>query len=558
MVYDNIFFEFHLILMKATGEQLAIKEAAEKGLSFKVLAYAGSGKTKTMLAACRVISANNTKNGKDGKGLFLAFNRAIADEAAMNLRKFSINAEAKTWHKLAISSIQHQFNSKLNNLSNANKDLIALMDSLGTIPSLNIKIERNEKDIKLKKQTNYVSARALKYMICAAIEDYCSSADTEIKTIHFENSRPDWIEPLYFHREIVQKYLLPIAKKAWEAICDPDNQKFQLTFGHALKIYQLSRPDLSCLYSYLIVDEAQDTDRVALEIINSQDMNKIQIIVVGDSFQQIYQWRGAQDALRNISIPLEFYLTKSFRFGTELADFATSILKLHFTNKAISPIIGNETIKTSITQCKNKYHNYDELNAIITRTNSGAFEVLMKLKEDFPHLNISLNIDLRSINKFVDAYERLSTFKPQHSDSPLAIFSSIGELEEYLDHANLDSEISTPYNLIKLFGLLKIKNTLSQIKNHTYSSCLCITTAHKSKGLEYDNVLIYNDFNDFIFKSKNTDKVNKDDMQYIFQPKTDEEARLFYVAVTRAKKKLILENLHSYINNLSSSLEKQL
>ena len=82
--------------------------------------------------------------------VFLAFNRAIADEAAMNLRKFSINAEAKTWHKLAISSIQHQFNSKLNNLSNANKDLIALMDSLGTIPSLNIKIERNEKDIKLK------------------------------------------------------------------------------------------------------------------------------------------------------------------------------------------------------------------------------------------------------------------------------------------------------------------------------------------------------------------------------------------------------------------------
>ena len=47
----------------------------------------------------------------------------------------------------------------------------------------NIKIERKEKDIKLKKQTNYVSARALKYMICAAIEDYCSSADTEIKTI---------------------------------------------------------------------------------------------------------------------------------------------------------------------------------------------------------------------------------------------------------------------------------------------------------------------------------------------------------------------------------------
>lgn len=538
--------------MKATDEQLAIKNAAENGISFKVLAYAGSGKTKTMLAACRVISANNINNNKHGRGLFLAFNRAIAEEADRNLKKFSINAEAKTWHKLAISSINQEFNKKLNNLSGANKDLINLMDSFGVIPSLNIKIDKTENNKKLKKSSNYVSSRALKYMISAAIEDYCSSSDIEIKSIHFENLKPDWIEPLYFHKEIVQKYLLPIAKKTWEAICDPNNHNFQLTFGHALKIYQLSKPDLSTLYNYLIVDEAQDTDKVALEIINTQDRNKIQIIVVGDSFQQIYQWRGAQDALQNISIPHEFSLTKSFRFGNELADFASSILKSHFKHKNITPISGNELINTSIIQCKNKYQNYDKLNAIITRTNSGAFEVFIKLTNDYPHLNIDLNIDLRSINKFIDAYERLSNLKPQHSDSPLAIFSSIIELEEYLDHANLDSEISTPYNLIKFFGLLKIKNTLSQIeKKKTKSNNLCITTAHKSKGLEYDNVLIYNDFNDFIFKSKSTGKENKDDMQYVFQPKTDEEARLFYVAITRAKKKLILENLHCYISNFS-------
>ena len=537
--------------MKATDEQLAIKSAAEKGLSFKVLAYAGSGKTKTMLAACRVISANNLLNNKHERGLFLAFNRAIAEEAGQNLRKFSINAEAKTWHKLAISSINHKFGSKLNNLSGANKDLIALIDSFGIIPSLNIKIEKAEKNVKLKKTTNYVSSRAFKYMICAAIEEFCSSADLELKSLHFENSRPDWIEPLHFHKEIVQRHLLHIEKKTWEALCDPTNHKFQLTFGHVLKIYQLSKPDLSSLYSYLIVDEAQDTDRVALEIINAQDTNKIQIIVVGDSFQSIYQWRGAQDALQNISISHEFSLTKSFRFGNELADFASSILKSHFKDKITNPILGNDVISTSIIQCKTKYQNYDELDAIITRTNSGAFEVFMKLKDDYPHLNIALNIDLRSINKFVDAYERLSTLKPQHSDSPLAIFSSIMELEEYLDHANLDSEISTPYNLIKLFGLLKIKHTISQIERSSQSNNLCITTAHKAKGLEYNSVLIYNDFNDFIFKAKNTDKTNKDDIQYIFQPKTDEEARLFYVAITRAKKKLVLENLNCNLTKFS-------
>lgn len=47
-----------------------------------------------------------------------------------------------------------------------------------------------------------------------------------------------------------------------------------------------------------------------------------------------------------------------------------------------------------------------------------------------------------------------------------------------------------------------------------------ITTAHKSKGLEWDNVELSDDFPDPYFN------------------KNDEEKRLFYVAMTRAKKNL--------------------
>jgi hypothetical protein len=52
-----------------------------------------------------------------------------------------------------------------------------------------------------------------------------------------------------------------------------------------------------------------------------------QIIYVGDPYQQIYEWRGAVNAMAQIDAP-ERPLTESFRFGQTLAALASRVLAL--------------------------------------------------------------------------------------------------------------------------------------------------------------------------------------------------------------------------------------
>jgi len=73
-----------------------------------------------------------------------------------------------------------------------------------------------------------------------------------------------------------------------------------------LKLYQLSNPVLQ--YDCILLDEAQDINPVTGEIIFSQSRafnfysKKTSIILVGDSHQQIYSFRGARDQRRTEKI----------------------------------------------------------------------------------------------------------------------------------------------------------------------------------------------------------------------------------------------------------------
>ncbi|MGY3621811.1 hypothetical protein [Bradyrhizobium sp. USDA 10063] len=44
------------------------------------------------------------------------------------------------------------------------------------------------------------------------------------------------------------------------------------------------------------------------------------MIYVGDKYRQIYEWRGAVNAMKKIETQGETYLTTSFRFGTAIAE----------------------------------------------------------------------------------------------------------------------------------------------------------------------------------------------------------------------------------------------
>jgi superfamily I DNA/RNA helicase len=71
-----------------------------------------------------------------------------------------------------------------------------------------------------------------------------------------------------------------------------------------------------------MIDEAQDLNPVMRAI---GEASGARLFPVGDPWQQIYTWRGAEDALERL--PGErLYLSQSFRFGEAIAEVARRIL----------------------------------------------------------------------------------------------------------------------------------------------------------------------------------------------------------------------------------------
>ncbi|MFP6812759.1 MAG: AAA family ATPase, partial [Moraxella sp.] len=84
-----------------TDEQHQAVEMALTRQSFKVVAYAGAGKTTTL---------NLIGNQLRGRGIYLAFNKAIAAEAQ---RKFPHHVDCRTFHSLAFRHTARDITAKL-------------------------------------------------------------------------------------------------------------------------------------------------------------------------------------------------------------------------------------------------------------------------------------------------------------------------------------------------------------------------------------------------------------------------------------------------------------
>lgn len=87
---------------QATYEQATAIDNARLGQSFKVIAYAGTGKTTTL----QMISDAMPNR----RGMYLAFNKGIAGEAQ---NKFHRGVDCRTFHSLAYRSVPRGVTDKL-------------------------------------------------------------------------------------------------------------------------------------------------------------------------------------------------------------------------------------------------------------------------------------------------------------------------------------------------------------------------------------------------------------------------------------------------------------
>jgi len=490
--------------MKPTKQQIEILNSIEKYENIKINAFAGTGKTTTLK-----LIANNFLTKKI---LYLAFNTGIKNEA---ISIFPRNTIVKTTHGLAFAAIKQYTDINLSKLTNYRAI-----------------------DISKKFRITYTKAiAALKIF-----ENFCNNRATDIS-----------------EKDIEHKTAKTMFEDMKDGIMTPSHS-FYLKYFYLL-ISEDKIPQSK--YDIIMLDEAQDTNGVTLGIFKY--LNAKTRIYVGDKHQQIYSFRGSQNSLDRLDTDIELYLSYSFRFTNEIANYANILLK-NFKNE-----------KVKIETVANINKEDIQTNAFISRTNAMLIsEMATRIEYKKPFVTIrdpkeifSLTIDLYyCLNNEKDLITRNKFLKDFADDEEVAAYAK--EVEDF--------ELKTALKVVKeyqekIFDFKDIADKFykawqNRVRNgfeQRIEEILFLTTAHTSKGLEWDRVVIADDYNDFAdlildMECDTLQEFQKNQKELPNQELID-EFNLFYVAITRAKKQIFKDssNFHYLMsNNIERLINKRI
>lgn len=496
--------------MKPTIEQLSILEEFKNHDILKINAVAGSGKSTTL----RLLAEQNKV-----KSLYICFNKQNATLAS---ESFPSYVDCKTVHSLAYAVFGKHLTHKLNT-----KDFKYI--NRGRTPKEIVNLY-NIQDIRDDEYNYILPARVIASVAKSVVEVYQNSKDKGISEIHVTHSLKERLKlnttPCSSLDNYVLTEVIKYSNLLWKDKTNPDSV-VKCDHDTYQKLYQLSSPKLD--YSIIYLDEAQDSSPVVLDILKQQ--TDIKIVYVGDTYQSIYAFRQAVNAMEMVS-GKTMCLSQSFRYGEAIADVANFIIKSDspIVKKPEINVKGLSTIESCILDrpCKDDevFKKYTKLY----RTNS----VLLSDAVDLigQGVKIKCEIDPTKFKSLILSSEAL--YKGEHNkikDDEISLYAS---WQDMLDDADEDPEIK------RLVGIVLSNNTwryayaldelIKDRKKPNSRYDILLTTAHKSKGMEWENVVIADDFNIDMIKPKDQTPPNK------------QEVNLFYVACTRAINNLVLPN----------------
>lgn len=459
-----------------TPEQAAI--IGWSGRKLVVRAFAGTGKTSTLV---RFALAN-----PDSRMLYLAYNRAVRDEAE---QKFPFNVECKTSHQLAWPNFGRHYQQRLT----------------GNLRITDVARQLNTRHWPLAR----VATITLNAFLC--------SADCQFGLQHLpdENARSG----------LSAEKILAAAQLLWRESVRQDGV-FPVTHDVYLKRYQLSEPNLAKRWQTVLFDEGQDANPVTQALVLSQRCN---VVMVGDRHQQIYRFRGAENALdaEQLADAEQLCLTHSFRFGPGVARVANMLLK---RQGETLPLVGNggeDNVVASLSELDKSTHI-----AVLSRTVSGVIGMALEASLAGKKVYWVGGIAGYKAEELEDLYW-FSADMPERMQSLLLAreYRNFDEFES-VARATKDAEMNQDLRLLDQYFPLPQK--LQVMREHAVTNesqaQVTVSTAHRSKGLEWPVVVLNDDFADI------TDPLMVD------SERTD-ETNLLYVAVTRAQQTLVLNDL---------------
>ena len=343
------------------------------------------------------------------------------------------------------------------------------------------------------------------------ISQFCNSSADLISSEHipYQHASYQFDEPIIKKHE---KYIISTAQKVWQSMIDANSE---VPLGHDgyLKLWSLSGSKINS--DFLLVDEAQDLSPVMIEIINNFSRQKV---IVGDSSQQIYEWRGAANAMEILTGYNDAYLTESFRLGLKNCELANNILgRLKVKQKIVGQDCQLKIVSTNA---------HDNPSAILFRKNASLVEGARKIYNS--NLKFFINDPNNNILSAIDDYFRLK----QGQWGKSTMFQGFNSWESVLEYEKAIQEASSFSSFVDLLKsnnpeLLRKIILSSEKKQGDYPT---LSTIHQAKGMEWQVV-----------------QIDRDIADSLSEKMSDEALRLIYVAITRAKDTLCLPStLYNY------------
>ncbi len=482
--------------MQQTNEQRAIVTASKSFDDMTINACAGSGKTTSLKQI--------TQARPEANALLFCFNKSIQQQAQASMPAW---CKSSTFHGVAYGQVGKYFAHKLN----------VPLSPFSICRALRMK--PHEQNVHLATVAKYTLRR------------FCQSDDNAI--IGFHVPRESVMSKEEKDRNAFKDEVVTVARKLWLLAMNTKEKEVGIEHDFYQKLFDLEGAKIPGRYDVVLVDEAQDMSPVNLSILRKQYGQKI---LVGDSAQSLYGWKGSVDSLEMWDATHKLNLTKSFRFGSVVADCANRVLGLLET--PYPTIVGAEWKNSRI-----EYSKPEGRHVVLCRSNSGLLgETLTAIRQGKSIHVIGSLMD--SINLIESAWYLSigEVAKVKHPTMKL-----IGSWENVVEMAKEDTDMAVAVKRVDEYGS-SIPHLCEELRNagevSESKADVILSTVHKFKGKQAPVVKLAEDFPDLV-------RWNKKERRY---KANKAEVFVFYVAVTRAEEILVANSTVANLNAMKELL----
>ncbi|MCK5285680.1 MAG: UvrD-helicase domain-containing protein [Candidatus Pacebacteria bacterium] len=275
--------------------------------------------------------------------------------------------------------------------------------------------------------------------------------------------------------------------------------------------------------TYLAYNEGDEANFVAQKSKNLIEDEKVSPKEIAVLYRTNFQSRILEEAFLNANVPYQVLGTKFFD-RKEIKDII-AYLKIALNSKDLTSL--KRTINTpargigKVTLIKITTGKEEELSSTIKTKVQNYRDILTKISENSQKLKPS------DLIKFIISESKIAEqYKLKGTEDDLERLSNIKEL---VSLAIKYDKLPLGEGLEKLLEEVVLSSDQDEIDDNV--GAVRLMTIHSAKGLEFDYVFITG-LEDGLFPSKMMGENSTS--------KAEEERRLFYVALTRARKKLFL------------------